>query len=165
MSDERISEGDVLVLILLLSVAGVAVSGYLTWQWFQAASSTWCDVSSYFSCSRVRESPYSAVAGIPTAVAGVVGFLALTALAALLFLGRRAIGPVRVLPTLLVFATLGALIGAGLSVIEIAVIQAVCILCATGFAIDLVILALVVILWRGSSRLDGFHGDEEVLRP
>ena len=165
MSDERISEGDLLVLVILLSVAGCAVSGYLTWQWYQAASSTWCDVSSYFSCSRVRESPYSAVAGIPTAVVGLLGFLALSALAALLFLGRPAIGPVRVLPALLVLASLGAVIGVGLTVIEVAVIQAVCILCATGFAIDLAILALVIVLWRGSSRLDGLHGDEEVLRP
>jgi uncharacterized membrane protein len=165
MSDERISEGDLLVLIVVLAVAGIAVSGYLTWQWYQAASASWCDVSSYFNCSRVRDSPYSAVAGVPTAALGLAGFLVLLGLAALLLLGRASLGPVRVLPALLVFASVGAAIGLGLTVIEVFVIQAVCILCAAGFSIDLVILALVITLWRGSSRLGRLHGDEEVLRP
>ncbi len=165
MPDERISEGDFLVLVVLLSIAGTVVSGYLTWQWYEAASSSWCDVDAYFSCSRVRESPYSAVAGIPTATVGVAGFLSLLGLTILLLLGRRSIGRIRMLPALLAFASVGAAIGAGLTVIEVAVIQAVCVLCAAGFAIDLVILGLVVTLSRGSSRLDRLHGDEEVLGP
>jgi uncharacterized membrane protein len=165
MAHERISEGDLLVLVVLLSIAGAVVSGYLTWQWYEAASSSWCDVDAYFSCSRVRESPYSAIAGIPTATVGVAGFLSLLALTILLFLGRRSVGRIRVLPALLAFASVGAAIGAGLTVIEVAVIHAICLLCAAGFAIDLVILGLVVTLSRGSSRLGRLDRDEEVLRP
>ena len=165
MSSDRISQGDLLVLTLILSVAGVAVSGYLTWQWYQAASASWCDVGTYFSCSAVRESPYSAIGGVPTAIVGFAGFLVLMGLGVLLLRGRATLGPVRLLPALLVFASIGAAIGAGLTVIEVFIIGAVCILCAAGFAIDLAVFALAFTLWRGSSRFDGLHGDEEVLRP
>lgn len=165
MSEAPISRGDLLGLVVLLSLAGVAVSGYLTWQWYESAGSSWCDFSSYFSCSRVRESPFAAVSGIPTSVVGVAGFLVLLALSSLIFVGRTAIGPVPIAPALLTFAGVGAAIGAGLTVIEVFVIQAVCLLCALGFAIDLVILGIVFILWRGTDRLDPLHGNEEVLRP
>ena len=165
MSGNRISQGDLLFLTLILSVAGIVISGYLTWQWFEAASASWCDVSTYFSCSRVRDSPYSAVGGVPTAVVGVAGFAVLLALAVLLLRGRTSLGPLPVLPALLVFAVIGASVGLGLTVVEVFIIGAVCILCAAGFAIDLAIFALAFTLWRGSSRFDGLHGDEEVLRP
>src|SRR3972149_4202512 len=66
--------GGVLLLIAVLAAFGVADAGYLTYQWYEAADSTWCDLDSYWSCSAVRESPWASVAGIPTAVVGVAGF-------------------------------------------------------------------------------------------
>ena len=165
MSRERLSSGDALFLVVLLAVAGIVVSSYLTWQWYQAASSTWCDVNSYFSCSRVRESPYSAIGGIPTAVIGIVGFVLLLGLAVLWFTGRTSVGPFPIQRTLTALAAVGAAIGIGLTVIEVALIGAVCILCAMGFGFDLGILGLAIVVQRGVSRLDGLHGDEEVLGP
>lgn len=165
MSRERLSSGDALFLIVLLAVAGIVVSTYLTWQWYQAASSTWCDVSSYFSCSRVRESPYSAIGGIPTAVVGIVGFVLLLGFAVISFTGRTSVGPIPILRTLVLLATVGGAIGVALTVIEVALIGAVCILCAMGFGFDLGILVLAIVVHRGASRLGGLHGDEEVLRP
>lgn len=148
MAKSRFSRGDLLALVAVLAIFGIVVSAYLAWQWYDAASSTWCDLGDYFSCTKVRESPFSAVAGIPVAMAGVVGFGILSGLAALALLGFDRFGPASMVTWLLGFALLGSLIGLGLTIVEIFVIQAICILCAVGFALDLAILAVAFALRR-----------------
>ena len=138
---ESFSRGDRLLLIVVLAVAGLAVSAVLAGQWYQGASATWCDLSSYFSCSRVRESPYAAVGGVPTAFLGVTGFGILAALALLALRGRDRIGPWPVDRWIVAFGLIGAGLAAGLTAIEIFVIEALCILCLAGFLLDLAILA------------------------
>src|SRR3989304_9870015 len=80
VAKERMSPGDLLLLTATLAVFGIATSAYLTWQWYEAANRTWCDLDAFFSCTKVRESPFSAVAGLPTAFVGVAGFGILPAL-------------------------------------------------------------------------------------
>ncbi|MEK6988050.1 MAG: vitamin K epoxide reductase family protein [Candidatus Thermoplasmatota archaeon] len=140
-----LSRGDLLLLIAVLAVFGAADAAYLTWQWYEAASSSWCDLSSYFSCSRVRASEFSSVGGIPTALIAVAGFLILLVLVVLAFRGVELLGPWSLDRWLLVFAGIGALLGLGLTLVEIFVIAAICILCVIGFAIDLGILFFA---WR-----------------
>lgn len=144
----RFSHGDMLVLVAVLAVFGAVDSAYLTWQWFDASNSTWCDLDAYFSCTKVRESPFSSLASIPTAVVGVVGFGVLLALAVLALRGVERVGPVSTTQWLFLFAILGGLAGLGLTVVEIFVIQAICVLCAVGFGLDLAILAAAAILRR-----------------
>lgn len=146
MARLSLSRGDVLLLVASLAVFGIVVSGYLAWQWYAAASAPWCDIDPYLSCSKVRESPYAAVAGIPTAWVGVLGFAILLALAVLSLRGAETLGPWTTDRWLLLFASLGAAIGVGLTLIEIFVIEAICILCVLGFALDLGILGMVAIL-------------------
>jgi len=143
-----LSRGDLLLLATLLAITGAADASYLTWQWYAEAGASWCDVNSYFSCSRVRESSFASIGGVPTAVIGVIGFLAVFVVATFLLLGRVRLGPFNLNRWLLVLASIGAAIGLGLTVIEVFVIQAVCLLCAVGFALDLGILGLALAIRR-----------------
>lgn len=151
MAGERLSRGDLLLLVAVLAVFGIAVSGYLAWQWYASESASWCDLSSYLNCTKVRDSPWAAVAGIPTAFVGVGGFGILLAFAMLALRGTERIGQWSVDGGLLAFAIVGALTGLGLTFVEIFVIQAICILCVIGFALDLGILGIAWTL-SGSVR-------------
>lgn len=149
MADSFLSRGDALLLVVVLAAFGVVDSAYLTYEWYAAESASWCDIGSYFSCTRVRESPFSAVGGVPTAMVGVLGFGVLAALAGLALRGTPIWGPWTVDRWLLAFAALGAAIGVGLTLIEVFVIEAICLLCVVGFVLDLAILGLVVRLPAG----------------
>ena len=141
-----LSRGDRLLLVAALAGFGVLNAAYLTWQWYAVASDAWCDLDEYFSCTKVRDSGWSAVGGVPTATVGVVGFAVLLGLAALALRGTLRLGPWSLDRWLLLFALAGAAVGAGLTVVEVLVIQAICILCVFGFALDLAILGLAVTL-------------------
>ncbi len=140
MARKGMSRGDLLILIAVLAVFGIADAAYLTYQWYEAATASWCDLNSYFSCSRVRASAFAAVGGIPTATVGVAGFLILLVLVVLAFRGAEMLGPWSVDRWLLVFTSIGGLLGLALTLIEIFVIQAICILCVIGFGLDLGVL-------------------------
>ena len=154
MPRQRLSRGDLLLLAALLAAAGVAVSAFLTWQYYTGEASGVCDVNSFWNCTVVRQSPWSSFGGIPTSAAGLGGFVVLLALAVLGLRGIELPGPWSTDAWLLGFAVLGALIGLGLTYLELFVIGAVCIFCATGFAMDLGVLAVAVGLRRSSRRAD-----------
>ncbi len=145
----RLARGDVLLLIAVLAAVGAADGAYLTYEWYAAASSSWCDVNAYFSCTAVRQSVWSAIGGVPTATVGLGGFLILLVLAALSFRGVDAICRWSTDRWLLLFVGVGAAIGFGLTLIEIFAIHAICLLCLLGFVLDLGILGLAVFL-RGA---------------
>lgn len=148
MAREPLSRGDLLVLAAILAVAGTVVAAYLTYEHFVSYASSVCDINDFWSCSAVGNSPYGALAGIPTSSIGLAGFLVLFGLTVAAFRGTTRIGPWSVDRWLLVFAIVGALIGFGLTLIEIFLIHAICILCATGFGLDLGILGVALVLRR-----------------
>jgi len=142
------SRGDLLLLIAVLAGFGIVASAYLTWQWYEAASSSWCDLDDYFSCTRVRESPFAAFAGIPTAVVGVAGFVILLALSILALRGVERIRRTAVEVWVIAFAAVGVAIGTALTWVEVFVIQAICVLCVVGFALAIGILILALLVAR-----------------
>ncbi len=142
------SRGDRFLLIAVLAAVGIGDSAYLAWQWYESANAAWCDFGSFFSCSRVRESPYAAVDGIPTAWAGVVGFAILLALAIMALRGTERLGSWSVERWILRFAFLGAILGFLLTLVEVFVIQAICILCVIGFVLDLGVFGIAWLLTR-----------------
>jgi uncharacterized membrane protein len=148
MAREGLSRGDLLLLAAILAAAGIVVSAFLTWQWYTGAASGACDISSFFSCSTVRNSPWASVAGIPTSAAGLGGFVVLLGLSVAALRGMDSLGPWSADAWLLGFAVLGALVGLGLTYLELFVIGAVCVFCAAGFALDLGILAVGSVFWR-----------------
>ncbi len=148
MAREGLSRGDRLVLVAGLAAAGAAVAAYLTWQWYAAVDSPWCSPNEFFNCDTVRKSVYAAVAGVPTATVGLAGFLILLVLSILGLMGWERLGPLVVDAWILAFSSLGAGVGFILTLIEVLVIHAVCVLCAAGFALDLGILGVAVLLRR-----------------
>ena len=79
-----LSRGDRLLFILVLAVFGGVDAAYLTYEWYAHATASWCDIDPFWNCSKVRESSWSAIGGVPTATIGLAGF---AILAALLLLG------------------------------------------------------------------------------
>jgi uncharacterized membrane protein len=116
------------VAVAALSVLGATIAGYLTWVHF-AELEPYC-VGGTGGCERVQSSRYAELAGVPVAVIGLGGYLAVLASLAL--------------PDHSVTAFL-ALVGAGFSAyltyLELAVIDAICQWCV---ASAIVMTALAV---------------------
>lgn len=148
MARERLSRGDLLLLNAVLAAGGAGVAVYLTYEKFVAFSSSFCDLNNYFSCSVVGSSSFASIGPVPTAVVGLAGFLLLLGLSLAAFRGVERIGRWSVDGWTLVLAIVGAVLGLGLTFVEVFVIHAVCLLCAAGFALDLGILAIAVVLRR-----------------
>lgn len=148
MARERLSRGDLLLLNAILAAGGAGVSVYLAYEKLVAFSSSFCDINNYFSCSIVGASSFASIGPVPTAVVGLAGFLLLLGLSVAAFRGVERIGPWSVDAWTLGLAIVGAILGLGLTFVEVFVIGAVCILCATGFALDLGILAIAIVLRR-----------------
>jgi uncharacterized membrane protein len=114
-----------------LATAGAAIAGYLTWVHY-SGDEPLCLASG--GCERVQESRYAEVAGVPVALIGVVGYLAILGSLAL----RGEAG--RMATALLAFAGLG--FSVYLTWAELFEIEAVCQWCVASAAIMTVIAAL-----------------------
>jgi uncharacterized membrane protein len=123
-------------LVVLLSLAGIGVSGYLTYAYWFEESVACAGLS---SCSAVAESAYSHMGPIPIAFFGVLGYVALLAVAAFwLRVGDRW-GD---WPLLAIWgmALGGVAYSAYLTYLEIFVIEAACIWCVSSAVIMVGIL-------------------------
>jgi uncharacterized membrane protein len=133
-------EGTVLRLILVLSLVGLAVSGYLTYVHYNRAEGV-CPIGG--GCFDVWDSEYAEILGIPVALIGFLGYIALFGMS-YLRLYYPDLGIVENFPT---YMLLISIIGAGFSIyltlIEIFVIQAICDWCFTAFLVMMAILGLL----------------------
>jgi uncharacterized membrane protein len=126
------------LIILVLSALGIVLSGYLTYLYYTKVQATFCAAGS--GCDTVRESPYSAILGIPVSLFGVVGYLCIFT-SAFLTISYRAKW------LLLYFLSLaGFVFSAYLTYIELFVIKAVCPYCVTSAII--ITLILITLLLR-----------------
>lgn len=148
MAREPLSRGDLLLLVAILAAAGIGDAAYLAYEWYLPAGSQVCDINPFINCTTVRLSVYSSFLGVPTALYGLAGFAVLLALAILAFRGVERLGPWSVDRWLLVFASVGAALGLGLTALEVFVIHALCLFCAIGFAVDLAMLYVVAVPLR-----------------
>jgi uncharacterized membrane protein len=64
----------------ILSVLGLGVAGYLTFEHFTSSSTLACSDNGAINCLKVTTSSYSAVAGVPVAVLGLVYFVVMLVL-------------------------------------------------------------------------------------
>src|SRR6266481_2134518 len=71
----------ILALIAVLAVGGAAVSSVSLYHHYGTSKTSYCEVGENFNCDIVNRSTYSAISGIPVALIGIVGYLALLALA------------------------------------------------------------------------------------
>jgi uncharacterized membrane protein len=124
--------------VAALAAAGALIAGYLTWVHF-AELEPFC-VGGGGACERVQSSPYARLAGVPVAVIGLAGYLAILASLAL---------PDRSLTAFL--ALVGAGFSAYLTYLELAVIHAICQWCvASAIVMSLLAAAATARLLAGA---------------
>jgi uncharacterized membrane protein len=116
----------------LVALGGVGVAGYLTWAHF-ADSTVLCVAGG--GCETVQESEYAEIAGIPVALLGLGSYVTILALVVWDSVGARLAAAS--------FAFLGLLFSLYLLVLQLFVIEAVCIWC---MANDVVIAPALAVL-------------------
>jgi uncharacterized membrane protein len=118
---------------IAVALAGLGIAGYLTAVHYTGGTPV-CAVA--HGCSIVQQSSYSALAGVPVAVLGLVGYIAILAALARDGEGGR---------TAAAFLSLAGLGFSGwLTYVELEVLQAVCVWCV-GSAICMALLAALTI--------------------
>ena len=104
------------IAVAVLALVGAGIAAYLTWVHFAGLRPV-C-VGGSGGCERVQSSPYAEFGGVPVALLGLIGYLAI--LASLVPSGARG----RSVTVFLAFA--GAGFSAYLTYLELAVIDAIC---------------------------------------
>lgn len=125
-------------LLAAVSVAGLAVSLYLTWTY--AAGAAPACVGDSAGCETVQSSPYSRILNVPVAALGLGGYAVLLLSAAL----RSAAGTVLGLFVALV----GTLFSAYLTYLELFVIEAICQWCVASAVLMVAALAFAALRLR-----------------
>ena len=134
------SERSLRIAIGALSLVGIAIAGYLTYARY-ADVSIICPTGG--GCETVQQSEYSVVAGVPVAVVGLAGYLALLVTAALPQAWAATAGATAALS--------GLAFAAYLLVVQIAVIDAVCGWCVASDVVLAAIAVLTVLRLSGPS--------------
>ena len=131
------------VLAIALSVAGVAVSIYLTVLHFIGFAPA-CPATGPVNCEAVLSSPYAVIAGttVPTSAAGIAWF----ALSAVLWV--RGFGRV-----LLAWSVLGLVTVLYLVFVEIVRIGAICLWCTAAHVLVLAVLLIALTMWQNRARV------------
>jgi uncharacterized membrane protein len=119
----------------MVALAGVAVAGYLTWSHY-AGGSVVCPVGG--GCETVQESEYAKLAGIPVAVLGLTAYVVILGLVAW-------DTPVARLAAAALSLT-GLLFSLYLLVVQLFVIDAICVWCLANDVVIAPALALVTAL-------------------
>jgi len=129
------------IVIAVLAAGGVLVSSVSLHHHYGTSATSYCDIGENFNCDIVNRSTYSTVAGIPVALIGMAGYLAVLALATV-FRNRDES------PTML---ALGSLAGLGftlyLTYIEGFVLATWCALCLSSLVLIFSIAVLSSLLW------------------
>ncbi len=133
----------ILPAIAILSVAGIVVSSISLYHHYDRSQSSFCDFGGNFNCDIVNRSIYSEVFGIPVALVGIAGYLALLALATFFKTQTEA---------LLLVSLAGLAFALRLTYIEGFVLAAWCALCLTSLAIIFTIAVLSAVASIRSAR-------------
>jgi uncharacterized membrane protein len=140
-----------LTVIALMAVLGIVVSSVSLDHHFRKSKTSYCDFGQSFNCDIVNRSEYSTIAGVPVALIGVLGYVALLAFAT--FYREKA-----ETPGILLAGSLGGLAFAlYLTYVEKFILGVWCILCLTSLAAILTIAVTSFILF--------FHSLNRVPKP
>lgn len=124
--------------IAILSVAGVAVSSLSLYHHFGTSKTAFCDLGQSFNCDLVNRSIYSTVAGVPVALIGVLGYLAVLSFATVYRDKAET-------PLILAMASLAGLgFSLRLTYIEAHVLGIWCLLCLSSLAVIFTLAILSV---------------------
>jgi uncharacterized membrane protein len=128
-------------LIAVLATGGAVVSSVSLYHHYGTSATAYCDIGENFSCDIVNRSTYSTVLGVPVALIGVAGYLAVLALST----------SYRYRPDTPAILAIGSLAGLGfalyLTYVEGFILAAWCILCLSSLVLILSIAILSLLLW------------------
>jgi uncharacterized membrane protein len=133
--------------LLLIGIAGIAISIYLTTVHYARVPLV-CSTNGIVNCERVLSSPYSAVAGIPVSVGGIVWFAVSGALAVLALASAEEpvwLQPAQVVWSLVGLATVLYLVG-----VEALALGVICAWCTSLHV--LIVATLLISLLRSPSE-------------
>ena len=134
------------LVIAILAILGIVVSSVSLTHHYRKSKTSFCDFGESFDCDIVNRSEYSTIAGVPVALIGILGYLALLAFAT--FYRDKA-----ETPGILVVGSLGGLgFALYLTYIEKYVLFAWCILCLSSLALIFTITVLSILLFLRSIR-------------
>ncbi len=134
-------------LVAILAVCGIVVSSVSLQRHYATSKTAYCDIGETFNCDIVNRSEYSSILGIPVALMGMLGYVALAGLATV-YRERR-----ETPATLLGGAAAGLVFALYLTYIEARVLGVWCILCLSSLVlIATTTMLAAVIWWRGSSQ-------------
>ncbi|MBF8279975.1 MAG: conserved rane protein of unknown function [candidate division NC10 bacterium] len=143
-----------LVALMLLSLLGMADSGYLFWKHRRSTLLTTGTGGSNFcqagGCDLVSQGKYAEVKGIPVAAFGIAGYLALLALSVM----AAALGGGSVVGAIIAISGIGVGVSAYLVYLQVAVIGAICSWCVLSAFTMTSIFILSVLLVRKMRPLD-----------
>lgn len=136
----------ILRLIAGLALGGVLVSCLSLYHHYGTSATSYCDIGENFNCDIVNRSAYSKIGGMPVALIGIIGYLAVLTIATI-FRNRAET------PALLSIASLAGLSFAlYLTYIEGFVLAAWCVLCLSSLSFIFAIAVLSSVLWMHSAR-------------
>lgn len=127
---------------LVVSIAGVAVAAYLTYEHFTAGTTLACPNTGVVNCVKVTSSSYSKLAGIPVAVLGLGFFLAMVVLSLPPLWRTASPWPSR---ARLAAVVVGVVFVCYLIWAELFQINAICLWCTVVHALTIILFGLVVI--------------------
>ncbi len=127
------------LVILFLSLVGLAVSVYSLLHNQGFASGEFCTIGETLNCDIVNKGPFSQIAGVPVSFIGVLGYLFLSMAAAMKMAHPQDKGLTKFL---LLSSVAGFLFSLYLTGLEAFVLHAWCLLCLTSQFLILVILFL-----------------------
>ncbi|HSZ38031.1 MAG TPA: vitamin K epoxide reductase family protein [Acidimicrobiales bacterium] len=125
----------------LVCILGLGVAGYLTFEHYTSSTSLACSDNGVVNCLKVTTSSYSAVAGVPVAVLGLVFFVIMLVLQLPPMWRRpeRWLRVARVAWSVVGLGTVLYLLSA-----ELFVIDAICLWCTAVHVLTLVVFATTV---------------------
>lgn len=143
-------------LIPIAILAGLAFSGYAWYESTHPAAQGSCSVNGFVSCSKVDNSAHTTTLGVSDYWFGIGGFLALLVLDVPLL---RTYKP-EWLYALVGLSTIGVGLAVYLAYIELAVINALCLICTGAYLSNVVVwgLALGLVWQRRRSATDDEDG-------
>jgi uncharacterized membrane protein len=127
---------------LVLSIAGLAVASYLTYEHFTAGTTLACPDTGVVNCVKVTTSEYSKLFGIPVALLGLGFFAAMTVLSLPPLWRTPSPWPGRLR---LAAVVVGVVFVCYLIWAELFRIDAICLWCTVVHALTLLLFALVLI--------------------
>ncbi len=136
-----------MILLLLLAIAGLVDSVYLTWEHFNNVIPP-CSINSFLpvlsDCGKVLTSSYSTIYHVPVALIGVFYYSTLT-----IWLLGSILSKNKIYRYLVVLQTIaGALASVGFMYIQLAIIKSICAYCTLSALISFAIVALAYNLFR-----------------